>query len=73
MKHYPITQDQRQMVDRDLAKIMESLGGITTLLRACHGDKDERVYRAEEACGAVQRLLWALERHEQAAKRGSAA
>lgn len=72
-KHYPMTREQRQTVDRDLATIMASLGGIATLLRACHGDKDDQVYRAEEACAAVQRLIWALERHEQAAECGSAA
>jgi hypothetical protein len=73
VKHYPMTQDQRQTLDRDVATIMENLGGIVTLLRACHGDKDEQVYRAEEARAAVQRLVWALERHAQTAARGSAA
>ena len=71
MNQYPMTQIQRQTLDRDVATIMTDLGGIATLLRDCHGDEDEQVHRAEEACAAVQRLLWALERHDQSAKSGS--
>lgn len=60
--HYPMTDDQRQTLDSDVATIMESLRSIASLLRACYGDKDPRVWRAEEARGAVQRLGWAVER-----------
>lgn len=66
MKHYPMTKDQRQILDQDLAAILESLGNIANLLRACYGDT-EPPGRAEEARAAVQRLLWALERQTQGA------
>lgn len=57
-----MTTEQRQALDRDLASVMENLGNIASLLRASYGDKDPPVWRAEEACAAVQRLVWALER-----------
>ena len=72
MGHYPMTEDQRQSLDRDLATIMESLAGIETLVRACYDDEDERVDRAGEARAAVQRLIWALERQAQTRACGSA-
>jgi len=71
MTHHKMTKDQRQTLDQDLATIMESLGSIANLLRACYGDADPSVYRAEEALAAVQRLLWALERKSQTATSGS--
>jgi len=40
------------------------------VLRACYGATDMTVIRAEEATGAVQRLVWAVERRE--AKRSHA-
>ncbi len=65
MKHYPITKEQREILYHNLATIMENLGDIANLLSASCGDKDPQVARAEEAQGAVQRLVWALERHTQ--------
>jgi hypothetical protein len=62
MKHHPMTKEQSEILDQDLATVMQSLGDITTLLNACYGSKDPRVARAEEAQAALQRLLWALER-----------
>ena len=72
MGHYPMTEDQRQTLDRDLATIMEGLAGIETLVRACYDDGDERVDRAGEAHAAVQRLIWALERQARTTTSGSA-
>jgi len=71
--HYPMTQDQRESLERDLAAVMESLRCIATLLRACYDDRDPRVWRAGEAYAAAQRLVWALERQAQAAAGGSMA
>jgi signal transduction histidine kinase len=71
MTHQQMTKDQRQTLDQDLATIMESLRRIANLLRACYGDMDPPVYRAEEARAAVQRLLWALERQTQTTTRES--
>src|SRR5262245_19008873 len=65
MKHYPMTKEQRENLDHDVAIIMMSLSDIATLLGACYGDKDQRSERAGEAHGAVQRLIWALERQAE--------
>jgi hypothetical protein len=73
MKHYSMTKEQREILDRDLATIRENLENIANLLNACYGDKDPQVARAEEARAAVQRLRWALERQAQATTSGSAA
>lgn len=62
MRHYSLTKDQRQTLDRDLATITESLENIASPLRVCYGDADRLVYQADEASAAVQRLLWAMER-----------
>jgi hypothetical protein len=62
MNHHPMTKEQRASLDHQLATIMEKLGDNAILLNACHGDKDQRVDRAQAAQAAVQRLLWALER-----------
>jgi hypothetical protein len=62
MKHHPMTEEQREILNQDLSTIMQNLGDIATLLNACYGSKDPRVARAEEAQAASQRLLWALER-----------
>jgi hypothetical protein len=67
MKHYPITEDQQHTLNQDLASTGENLERTTILLRACYGEKDKRVIRAEEARGAVQRLIWALERESETA------
>ncbi|MGA2594402.1 MAG: hypothetical protein ABSH32_31260 [Bryobacteraceae bacterium] len=62
MNHYPMTDDQRQALDRNLATIMEKLGDVASLLRACYDAQDPPVWRAAEALAAMQRLLWALQR-----------
>lgn len=61
MEHYPMTTEQRENLDHDLATILTGLSDVATLLGACYGNKDPRYVRAEEAQGAVQRLVWALE------------
>jgi hypothetical protein len=65
MNHYPMTKEQREILDGDLAAIVKNLGDISTLLNACYGEKDPRAARAEESQAALQRLLWALERQDQ--------
>jgi len=62
MKHYPMTGEQRQTLERGMATIMEILGDITGLLRACYDEQDTPVWRACEARAAMQRLIWAMER-----------
>jgi hypothetical protein len=70
MKHYPMTEDQQQTLNEDLASTVENLQRTTILLRACYGEKDTRVIRAEEARGAVERLIWALKRESETATVG---
>ena len=70
MNHHPMTKEQRETVDRDLVKIMKNLGDIAILLGACYGEMDQRLARAEEAQGAVQRLIWVLERQAEHALSG---
>lgn len=65
MKHHPMTKEQREILDQNLATIVENLGDISTLLNACYGEKDPRAGRAEESQAALQRLLWALERQDR--------
>jgi hypothetical protein len=62
MNHYPMTKEQRESLDHELATIMEKLGDTAILLNPCYGDKDQRVERAQAAQAGVQRLLWAIER-----------
>lgn len=62
MKHYPTTSARSEILNHDVATILEHLDGIATLLNACYGSQDPRVERAEEAQAALQRLIWALER-----------
>ena len=56
-----MTKEEREILDQDLATIMQSLGNIATLLNTCYGSDDPRVARAEQVQAALQRLLWALE------------
>ena len=65
MTHYPMTEDQRRDLNQDLATVVDDLDSIATLLHACYGDEDPQTSRADEACAAMQRLLWAIERHHQ--------
>jgi len=73
MKHYPMTKEQRETLDRDLITVMDSLGNIAIMLRACYSEDDTQVWRADEARAAVQRLLWALERQAHTAARANGA
>lgn len=58
----PMTKEQRENLNRSLARIMEILADITALLRGCYNDQDPPVWRAEEARAAMQRILWAIDR-----------
>jgi hypothetical protein len=62
VEHYPLTDEQRRDVSQELATMIHNLKNIASLLRACGAEMDMAVYRAEEAGGAVQRLVWAIER-----------
>jgi len=62
MKYHPMAEEQRTILDQDLATIMKTLSDIANLLNACYGDMDPRAARAEELHAAAQRLLWAMSR-----------
>jgi len=72
MTHYPMTEDQRRALRRDLGLVVKLLGDVAILVRACYDETDAPAWRAGEAEGAVQRLIWALERQGQAASPGRA-
>ncbi len=59
---HPITEEQRRDLNESLAAVMRTLDSAAILLRACYGENDASVMRAAEASGAVQRLIWAVER-----------
>ena len=67
MTRYPMTNEQRAILDGDLAAIMDKLGDISILLIACYGEDDPRVLRAGESQAALQRLVWGLGRQDQPA------
>jgi hypothetical protein len=71
MEHYPMTDEQRQCLDHNLTAIMGDLDDIANLLRACYGGGDMTVMRAEEASGAMQRLVWAVERRHTKGQPGA--
>ena len=37
MKHYPMTKEQRETLDHDLATLVTGLSDVATLLGACFG------------------------------------
>ncbi len=73
MSHYPMTKDQRDAMDQDLARIMENLGNIAGLLRDCYSEKDHPVFRAEEARGGSAATHLGAERQSEAATSGGQA
>jgi len=62
MKNNPMTAEQREILEQDLATIVKNLGDISTLLNACYGDKDPRVARAEESQNRIVLLAAAAAR-----------
>jgi hypothetical protein len=61
-ERYPMTVEQRRLLDQDLADLQEKLNGILSLLGVCCGVKSDPAIRAGEAAAAVQRLAWAVAR-----------
>jgi DNA-binding XRE family transcriptional regulator len=63
--HHPLSDDQRQLLNQDLATLADKLAEIICLLKASNGD-DEPVGRAEEALRGAR--SWS---QEQLAERAS--
>jgi hypothetical protein len=68
-----MSQEPSDILDYDFATVMKNLGSMASLMSARYGYEDLRAVRAEDARGAVQRLLWALERQPPSIMVGSAA
>lgn len=57
-----MTQEQRHLLELDLADVRDKLQQISSTLTACYGEESQTAVRAEETLSAFQRLQWALER-----------
>lgn len=71
IERHPLTVEQRNQLDKDLACVEERLEAIGVLMCACYGDDSPPATRAGEVAAALQRLKWELKRTEQ--KRQAAA
>jgi hypothetical protein len=49
-------------VPRDVARIRMDMENLLIQFERQYGGESEVALRAEQVCGAVQRLIWALER-----------
>jgi hypothetical protein len=63
-ERYPMTIQQRQVLQQDIAELREKLAEVVSLVRVCFGENKEAFVRAEETAAALQRLEWVLEREE---------
>lgn len=61
-KRHAMTEEQRHLLEVDLADVREKLQQIASTLTACYGEQSQTAVRAEETLSAFQRLQWALER-----------
>jgi len=64
MERHQMTGEQQQHLDQTLATLVENPDTMASLLRSCYGEADITVHRADEARGALHRLLWAIERRQ---------
>lgn len=67
-QRHPLTPEQREETHSEIAQIKARLGEMATLMRACFGDAAQVTVRAEEACAAIERFEWELERAQQKAR-----
>jgi len=61
-KLYPITPQQRELLEHDLTEVRDKLEDLANLVRTCCGEETEPDNRAAETLASLQRLQWALER-----------
>ena len=61
-EHYRATPEQLEQLQTDIAIVKEKLQSIAVLMRATHGDADQRTIRAEETVGAFERFMRESER-----------
>ena len=60
--HEPLSSQQLQQVQEDVAELADRAEGITKLMLAAYGPEDPRAVRAQEIRASIQRLQWAIER-----------
>ena len=65
-EHYPLTNDQLQVVQRDILEMNGRADELAQLLAAAFGEADQRTIRAKEIDAAFQRLQWAMQRSNAA-------
>jgi hypothetical protein len=66
--HEPLSIRQLQQVNEDVAKLAGDAQGIAKLMLAAYGPDDQCAVRPQDICDAIQRLRWAMERHEDRAR-----
>ena len=59
---FPLTIDQLRQVKSDIAETALRAEEISRLMTTAYGDSDQRAIRAQEVCGALQRLQWEMDR-----------
>jgi hypothetical protein len=60
--HEPLSSQQLQQVQEDVAELADRAEEITKLMLAAYGPEDPRAVRAQEIRASIQRLQWAIER-----------
>ena len=61
-ERFPPTSDQIREARLYLAGTKERAEEISCFMSAGYGSDDQRAIRAQELVGAIQRLIWELER-----------
>ena len=65
-EHYALSNDQLQVVQRDILEMNARADELAQLLAAAFGETDQRAIRAKEIDAAFQRLQWAMQRSHAA-------
>ena len=60
-EHYALSNDQLQVVQRDILEMNARADELAQLLAAAFGEADQRTIRAKEIDAAFQRLQWAMQ------------
>jgi hypothetical protein len=61
-ERYPMTEEQRSALTRDLLSLRGKIEEITLLMTACYGPRSQVSFRAGEISSSLQRFEWELER-----------
>jgi hypothetical protein len=61
-ERYPMTEEQRNALTRDLLSLRGKIEEIIILMTACYGPGSQASFRAGEISSSLQRFEWELER-----------